>query len=306
MNKIDLDKLLQGRQPKDLDELNKILQEEMHLQNNAPRPEFCGISSHQMRFLLYDPFVDGSTFGFKDIDPAVLNKCPFFLLAENMLRLTVLTTNPFKLTSSTAALPVKVVQALYEQTTLKDELIDSGTSKLYKETDSNHIHVCKIVLELAGIVRKQQGKWHLTQKGQKLSQPTQRAVLFQEIFQSFALKYNWAYLDGYNHPQAGQMAFAFSLSILAHFGKIERPISFYPQKYLEAFPTLLEEVDSIYKDNPKRALTNCFVIRFFSRFAVWWGLVEMVEPFDIFSLSSCPVQKSELLEEVFRMPSMEG
>jgi len=31
-----------------------------------------------------------------------------------------------------------------------------------------------------------------------------------------------------------------------------------------------------------------------------------VEPFDIFSLSSCPVQKSELLEEVFRMPSMEG
>lgn len=303
MPKIDLDKLLKGRQPKDLDELNQILQDEMERLNDGSIPEFCGVSPNQMRFLLYDPFADGSLFGFRDFDPAVLDGCPFFLLAEDMLRRTVLTANPFKLTSSTAALPVKVVQALYEQTTLKDEFIHLGINKLYKETDSRHIHVCKMVLEMAGIVLKQHGKWHLTKKGQKLSQPAQRTALFQEIFQGFTLKYNWAHLDGYNHPQAGQMAFAFSLSLLAHFGETKHPTSFYVKKYLAAFPMLLEETDW---DDPERHLTNCFITRFFSRFAVWWGLAELIEPFDIFNAGNCQVQKGKLLDEVFCVARMEG
>ncbi len=303
MHKIDFDKLLQGHQPQSLEELNQILHREMHRLNDTPNPAFCGISSSQMQFLLYSPFDEGSPFGFRDFDPAVLDKCPFFLLAEDMLRHTVLTADPFKLTASTASLPVKVVQALYERTTLEDEMIHLGINKIYKETDSNHIHVCKMVLELAGIVRKQHGKWQLTKKGQKLSQPPQRAALFQEVFKAFALKYNWAYLDRYAHPRAGQMAFAFSLSVLEHFGAIERTTSFYVKKYLDAFPMLLEEIQS---DNPESHLTHCFITRFFSRFAEWWGLVELVEPLDIFNEENCPVRKGKLLEEVFRVAGMKG
>lgn len=194
---------------------------------------------------------------------------------------------------------------MYAQMTLKDEMDDLGYN-INKETDSNLIHVCKIVLELTGIVRKRMGKWHLTQKGQKLTQPGQRRELFQEIFQTFTTKYNWAYLDAYGHPQAGQMAFAFSMSMLTHFGKTDRLARFYADKYIEAFPMLLEELMPPYYGSPQKVLTDCFISRFFSRFAVWWGLVEMVEPFDIFKARICPVRKRELLDELFIMPTLEG
>jgi len=306
MEKIDLNKLLQGRQIKDTDELNQILQAEMQRLNDAPRPEFFGVTPNQMRFLLYDPFAEGSPFGFRDFDPAVLDSCPFFVLAEDMLRQTVLSTNPFKLTVSTASLPVKTVKTLYEHLTLKDDWIEKGINHLYKETDCDQIHICKIVLEQAGIVRKQKGKWHLTKKGQKLSQPSQRAVLFREIFHAFTLKYNWAYLDAYDHPQAGQMAFAFSLSMLAHFGGTERPMVYYAKKYLEAYPMLVEEIPLVHWDNPERHLVRCFITRFFSRFAEWWGLAELAGPMDIFNEESCLVRKGKLLGEVFQVADMEG
>ena len=306
MSKIDINKLLKGRQPKDIDELNRILQEEMLRLNDSPRREFCGVSPNQMRFLVYDPFAEGSSFGFRTFDPAVLDACPFFLLAEDMLRRTVLTNSPFALTTSTASLPVKVVKSLCEGTTLKDDWLDRGINHVSKETDAPAIHVCKIVLELSGVVRKQQKKWHLTKKGQKLVQPTQRVALFQELFCAFTMKYNWAYQDRYGHRKAAQIAFAFSISLLSHFGGVERKAAFYAQKYLTAFPMLIEECPPNEWMSPEREITNCFATRFFERFALYWGLAEISGPGDPLKLSENIVRKSRMLDQVFRVPVMKG
>lgn len=306
MRKIDIEKIIWERNPKDIDELNQILLEEMQRHNDSPTPEFCGISPNQMRFLLYDPFNDNSPFGFQNPTPAALDGCPFFLLAEDMLRRTVLTSSPFKMTTSSTALPVKIVKELYEHSAMKDEYVESGITKLYKESDCDFIHVCKIVLEQAGVVRKQHNKWYLTKKGEKLARPSQRAALFQEVFQAFTMKYNWAYLDLYDHPTAGQMAFAFSLSLLAHFGSEAREADFYAKKYLTAFPMLVDEVPESDWDTPEQHLIRCYSTRFFSRFAFWWGLTELVQKGVLVENEKDIVRKREILGQLFRVPKMEG
>lgn len=302
MFKLDIEKIIQERNPKDLDELNRMLDEEAQQYNNRPVAEFQGISPNEMRFLLYAPFAEGSPFGFKDFDPAVLNNCPFFLLAEDMLRCTVLASSPFKMTSSSCALPVKVVKELYEHSTLKDESVECGIVKLYKEADCDFIHVCKIVLEQAGIVRKQHNKWHLTKKGAKLLQPNQRANLFRNLFQTFALRYNWAHLDLYDHPSAGQDCFAFSLYLLAQFGETEHETTFYAEKYLTAFPMLQDEIPSRHWMSKEQHLINIFVTRFFSRFALWWGLAETAGEISLFHAEKQQVRKGDILEQLFRLP----
>ncbi len=304
MNKIDFQKLIDERQPKDIDELNRILEEESLRINRTPLAEFSGLSSNQMYPLLNDPFGEGSPFGFKDFNPAVLDQSPFFLLAEDMLRRTVLNASPFKMTASTLSLPVKVVKELYERLTLKDEYIESGINKLYKESDCPIIHVCKIVLDNTCIVRKQHGKWLLTKKGEKLVQPAQRAALFQEIFKTFTLTYNWAYLDGFDHPFAGQMGFAYSLSLLSNFGDPVRTSDFYAQKYDKAFPMLVKQFPPSSWSTPKRNLARCFSLRFVDHFVYWWGLVDVTQKEEFFPNKPSEFKKADLLDLVFRVPVM--
>lgn len=301
---IDIQKLIEEHQPKDIDALNELLNAEMLRINNSPVADFCGLSAHQLYTLLNTPFSADAPFGYKNFDPEVLDQSPFFLLAEDILRRTVLKTNPFKMTTSTHALPVSVVKALYEDLTLKDDEIEDGFSKLNKESDCSIIHACKIVLDNTCIVRKQHGKWHLTKKGEKLVQPAQRAALFQEIFRTFALTYNWAYLDGYDHPHAGQMGFAFSLSMLSNFGETVRPSDYYAQKYSTAFPMILEQIPTSPFSTPSEILARCFNTRFFERFASWWGLADIVQKQDIFRQTPSQLKKTRLLDLVFRVPAM--
>jgi hypothetical protein len=51
--------------------------------------------------------------------------------------------------------PIKVVAQIYNQGYLKDDAIESGISKLYKEEDIQTIELTRILLELSQIVKKE-------------------------------------------------------------------------------------------------------------------------------------------------------
>jgi hypothetical protein len=306
MKEFNLQEYLAQHPVQNMAELQLLLREAQLLQNNAPRAAFLGLSSNQMHSLLYAPFAEGSASGFLEATNSDLDQVPFFRLCEAILACSVLQKSPFKMTAATSSLPVKVVKMVYEKGIIKDAGIEKGLFPLYKESDVESIHVAKLCLEMAGVVRKAKGSWHLTKKGAKLTQPGQRNALFQAIFLAFATTYNWAYLDGYYEldPQLGRLALPFSLAMFVAFGHEARSHTFYADLYIQAFPTFLPPESPREWATPQKYCASCYSVRVFSRFAYWFGLMEVVTPGGILNRNAETTRKTPLLERLFRLPEL--
>jgi hypothetical protein len=294
-----IEKLIAQHQPKTTEDFAKLMAIAQQQQNRAGISDFGGISGDEMHHLLYSPFAPESSFGFRDFSLEILDKCPLFCLAEDILRQTVLTKSPFKMTA-TGALPVKIVKSVYENSKLTDKFVESGLHKLYKESDCNFIFAAREVLQQSSVIRLAHGQWHLTKKGEKLVLPASRKALFEEFFQVYTQKFNWAYFDGFEGQMAGQLAFAWSLAVLHQFGDEPRLPAFYGQKYVQAFPNLLRETGGNLPDE----LIRCHKLRFFTRFSDWFGF--LADGYDGFNYAekSSFVAKTALLGELFRFPKI--
>ena len=95
-------------------------------------------------------------------------------------------------------------------------------------------------------------------------------LLFQELYSVFTKKYRWGFLDGYKDEHLGQFGFAFSLLLLHKYGRTERSVDFYAEKYFKAFPVLLEN-----STESPRFCNSAYALRTFENFLEFFGLVEL-------------------------------
>jgi hypothetical protein len=146
------------------------------LLNNRPIEDFENYSPNEMTYILYDTFHENSVISFqKDPSKEILNQIPFLSQVKYLLSL-IDKQEELKLTNK-GFLPTKIVADIYEKGFLKDESIESGISKLYKETDSDIIHLTRIISEIAGLLRKNKGKLTLTKKAKRLLKNHNRYVI---------------------------------------------------------------------------------------------------------------------------------
>jgi len=106
-------------------------------------------------------------------------------------------------------LPTRIVGELYNKSYILDDFVERGITKLRKETDCLTIELTKILMLLAGIVKKRNNKLSLTKSGKNLLSDRRR--LLKLLITTFGLKFNWAYFDLYGENQIGQLGFGFSL-----------------------------------------------------------------------------------------------
>ena len=250
------------------EDLREQLEKTINDYNWEATLNFEGLSPEQMRFLLDDPFGTESPLKLQLLDPEdyagipMLNQVKYLL---NHLR----ESGELKLTKK-GFLPVKLVADLYSRGYLKDQHIEEGISKLYKETDAGVIHLSRLLLELSGLTKKRNGKLSLTKAGEKISANEQE--LLELIFKTMCLKFNWSYFDGYEDENVGQLGFGFTLLLLSKYGDQPRPAEFYVEKYLRAFPQLLEGIKPRYKSREEYAL-NMYSLRSFDRFLGYFNFI---------------------------------
>ncbi len=244
------------------------------LANNRPIEDFEGYSPNEMMYVIYDLFHQDSVVKLhKEIDYDVLNQIPFLLQVKYLMSI-LYEKKELKLTKN-GALPVKMVSDIYNQGFIKDDMIESGISKLYKESDSSIIELTRVIPELAGLIKKRSGLLTLTKKGLDIFEKKNFAELFRLIFTSYIQKFNWSYFDGYESETAAQMGFGFSLILLDKYGDDFQPTDFYSSKYLKAFPFILEDfVDDEFYSVDKQ-LHNCYKVRTFERFLNYFNLIEI-------------------------------
>lgn len=256
----------------DLKDIQIHIDQVMNEHNNRSIPKFEGYSPFEMHQLLHFTFGKDSPIQLQKLSDSDYLKIPILNQIKYLTDL-IDKTGEIKLTKM-GFLPTKIVSAIYEQGFLKEEFIEKGISKLYKETDSLTIHLTRILIEIGGLVKKKNGKLSLTKSSKKLLGDNYE--LLRLILMTFATKFNWAYNDGYGDNQIGQLGYGFSLILLSKYGQEKRLDSFYSEKYFKAFPQLLDSVEPNYGTLEKYT-TNCYSVRTFDRFLDYFGLIKIEE-----------------------------
>jgi len=77
---------------------------------------------------------------------------------------------------------------IYNKRLLLEELVENGISKLWREKNSISIRSARFATELAGFVRKANGKLTLTKKATKLLEANKRNQLFRQFFRCYGIR----------------------------------------------------------------------------------------------------------------------
>jgi len=256
----------------DLKHLQKEIDRAMDEQNNRSMSEFEGYSPFEMEHILNYTFALDSPLKLQKLSDSDYQKIPILNQIKYLMDL-IEKKGELKLTSK-GYLPTKIVSELYDQGFLKDKFIETGISKLYKETDSMTINITRILCEISGLTKKRNGKLSLTKSSKKTHGDNEE--LLRQIFSTMANKFNWAYYDGYGENRIGQLGYGFSLILLSKYGQIRRTNSFYAEKYFRAFPQLLESLEPAYGTLESHG-SNCYSIRTFDRFLDYFGVITIEE-----------------------------
>ena len=278
----------------DPEDIRKYIDDIMLEQNNRAMPEFEGYSPFEMHQLLYYTYGTDRPVRLQKLSNPCYEKIPMLNQIKYLMRL-IDEAGEMKLTLK-GFLPTKVVADIYRQGFIKDELIEAGIYKLYKETDCMAINLARILLKLARLTRKRYGKISLTKAAKKIRNDNHE--LLRLILKTFTTKFNWAYYDNYSEGQIGQLGFGFSLILLSKYGAERRTDKFYAKKYLKAFPDLLASVQPIY-GTPEEEAYNCYSVRTFDRFLDYFGLIA-IEQERIFS-SPKYITKTDLFDRLIHI-----
>lgn len=276
-----------------LDELRKYFEREISGYNQRGMDDFEGYSPEEMNYILYDPFGEKSPIELVRMPGEYYEKIPM-LNQVKYLTSVVASGNGLKLTKL-GFLPVKVVADIYSQGFLKDELIESGISKLYKETDSKTIRLARILTEVSGLVKVRKNVMSLTRAGEEMLKDEHSVLL--KLLEVFMMKYNWSYFDGYSQNNIGRLGAGFTFLLLSRYGDEKRLDRFYAEKYLRAFPALLNEVEEDHFSSPEDVLSRCYSIRTFDRFLYFFGLVDID---DKGMLKPNYIQKTNLFDKLIK------
>lgn len=256
----------------DLKELQKHVNQIMHMENNRSIPEFEGYSPYEMHYILHFTFEKDSPISLQELDNADYYKIPMFNLIKYFLDI-IIKAGEIKLTAK-GFLPTEIVKEIYNQGFLDEFQFSSGIYKVYKESDSLTVNLTRLLAELAGLTKKRHGKLSMTKTGEKIASDNQK--LFELIFKTMAQKFSWAYYDRFEGDQTGQLGYGYSLVLLSKYGAEKRLDSFYARKYFKAFPQILESITPSYGTVELYA-GNCYSLRTFKRFLSYFGLVEIEE-----------------------------
>jgi len=289
--------IMAGRQFSSQEEANAELARLIAAKNAAPLDELFGLSPEQLDRFLYHSFDSPGLVDFN----LTLNSFPDAPLLRLFNILLSATAREELKATSQGNLPIKVVQAAalsyygeqgYQE---RRQYLSFRT-----ETDFPVLHTVRLLAVMAGFIRRQKGYFRLTKNGSAVVEKGMDGQAFFKIFKAYTGKFNWGYNDGYPEMYFIQHAFLFTLLVLQKFGDTFRPVSFYEDLFLSTFPQMISVVPDVFNDTREDTLKHCFSLRSLSRFAHFFGFVELNDPKNARWIEKLELKKTRFLDEWIR------
>jgi hypothetical protein len=267
------------------------------LLNNRPIEDFEDYSPNEMNYIIYDLFNDNSVISFHENPSSeILSQIPFLSQVKFLLTL-INKQGELKLTTK-GFLPIKSVSEIYNKGFIKDDMIESGINKLYKESDCDIITLTRIIPELAGLIKKRSGKLSLTKNGKKIIDNNNEFELLKTIFSTFIEKFNWSFFDYFEDERLGQLGVGFTFILLNKYGNIYRTNDFYTKKYLKAFPWLKKNVETSYSTIVDE-INHCYSVRTFERFLNYFNLIEIKGKRNL--IEKIEIKKTDIFDKIIKI-----
>ena len=250
-----------------LEEMNTIGQQLNAERNARPIQGFLGLSPAQMHGLLYQPMESPELVKFNEewLPEHAIALQLFNKLTDGIGKDGVKAT-------IRGNLPIKLCRDILANT---PEDLEMLPTRIRTETEFSDLHTLRILGELAGLIKQHKTKFVLTSLGQEITQPQHQKRLFHSLLRAYTTQFNWGYRDRYPELEIIQTGWLFSLYCLSSFGTQWRPCRFYTDKFVEAFPMALNEIDETPYSSVEERFHNCYQVRTLSRFARFWGLIDM-------------------------------
>lgn len=252
-----------------MDNLNRELNKISDAHNKRPCAEFGGLSPEQVGNLLYTPFGSPES-GLQlntDLSLDDLRHAEILMNARVFLReLDVI--NWTATTKKLGNLNRKFVASMLEKMQWPDGFIEElwRFNKVANEEDVFPLHILRIVLEQARLIRKVSGEMRVTKQGKALCKDEAAGELFALLFTTFFGTFELSYLDRMpEHPML-QNALAYSLYRLGRDGGTWQT----PEQLSEALllPRVAQEADQSDYVNMPALLTETRILRPLGRFAL--------------------------------------
>lgn len=260
---------------------------------------FEGLNTEELNCLISDPLNVISPLKFYNLKLEDLNKIP--ILKQVKIFGEIIERNKEIKLTTRGNLPIKIVKELYEKGPIKDEFVESGISKIYKEEDCKIVHLTHLISQLIPIIKKNNNKISLSKNGDKLL--NNDIELYPKLLNTLAQKFNLGYFDGFECENTGQIGLLFTLYLINKYGDKEQTPKFYCNKYKNIFPELYDQYIDFAGRSKEESFESCYSLRSFERSLNYFGIIEIKkEPMS--NIKS--IRKTNLFDKVvkfqFRLP----
>ncbi len=237
---------IKGKTFKSLDDLNNFLATQNKAYNDIPKKDMGSLSPAQVAALL-DSDWDSEKSSIQlnsGLSFDYLKEVP--ILGNSRIFLdTLLRAGGIKATAK-GNLNRKFVTEMLDQMKWPEKYVESvrDVNKVVNEMDVFLIHILRIILQQAGLMRKVKGAFQITKNGKIFLREDMAGELYILLFKTLFLKINLAYLDRMPEFSSFQDTIAFSIYM---FGKLcanwEKPKDIASSLLL---PSVREEIHMIY------------------------------------------------------------
>lgn len=299
----ELAAVLEGQDFASIEAAQAFVDRHMAERNRRAVDEFAGLSPAQMSALLYTPFDSPPLATLEQRLPATID-VP--LLALFRIIADAAREKGIKLTAR-GNLPLKLVKTAAAWLRTLENAPRTRFGGISTESDVEDFHCARITAELVGLLRKSRGYLYLTRRAEKMLDTGNDPALYRRLFEVWAMKFNWAYRDGYGDLRIIQQGFGFTLHLFRQYGDAWRPINFYEDAFLRASPMVLDQADDgLGHMPPERRARSAWSSRTLEGFGFLLGLVELAAddgrpPWIIFN-DNVQARATPLLSAVFPEP----
>lgn len=264
-----------------MEDYRKEIESSLYLIDNKPNENFDGLSRSEMRYLIYNPFSRDSPFQInRNFSSRILSQIPllkpvlFLLKKASEIKYIKLTKQGY--------LPPVLVKQIDDTVLVRGSYLIISSVRLSAEISSIEVHMVREISELCGFLINKNNKLFLSPKWKEHLLKNNLDIIFRYLFMGFTKHYPWTKIGFPSNPNTGQTGFAYTLYLLYKYGRSFKPISFYIDKYVKAFPFTSEELMPIeYSSYPEPrtipqsdSFPSSFETNTFYRFLVNFNLVD--------------------------------